>query len=116
MGSASNPDFMNGVPQLLILQLLSGEPMYGYQIVKTIKQRSQGELSVSEGSIYPLLHKLEEEGSLVSFRREVKGRERYYYELTSQGKEKLRELKEEWNSVVHGVQQVLGGDHEQPVF
>ena len=53
-----NPDFLNGVPELLILKLLSRRPMYGYQLVQAIRQATNGTLQFGEGRVYPILHRL----------------------------------------------------------
>src|SRR6185503_392475 len=55
----SNPDFLNGVPELLILKLLGQRPMHGYDLVEAIKTSSLMQLEFGEGCVYPLLHRLE---------------------------------------------------------
>ena len=107
MGS-SNPSFLNGVPELLILQLLAERPMYGYELVKTIQTRSREVFTFGEGCIYPILHHLEQTGLLVSERREVSGRSRNYYQLTARGRRRLSELTESWSQVAAGVAAILG--------
>ncbi len=69
----TNPDYLNGVPELLILRLLSRKPMHGYQIVQSMSVLSQGQLEFGEGCIYPLLHRLELDGALTSRRQSVAG-------------------------------------------
>ena len=54
----TNPDFLNGVPELLILSLLARRPMYGYELVQAIRQSTQGTLEFGEGCVYPVLHRL----------------------------------------------------------
>ena len=60
----TNPDFMNGIPELLILRLLTENEMYGYQIVQAIRDRSCGGLDFGEGCIYPILQRLQKQGDL----------------------------------------------------
>ena len=67
----TNPDFLNGVPELLILSLLARRPMYGYELVQAIRQSTQGTLEFGEGCVYPVLHRLEAEGLLGSKRETV---------------------------------------------
>ena len=55
----SNPNFMNGVPELLILRLLESAEMYGYEIVHAISERTESVIVVGEGVVYPVLHALE---------------------------------------------------------
>ncbi len=104
-GSAN---FINGVPVLLILSLLAKEEMYGYQIVRSIQSASRSQFNFAEGSIYPVLHALEEAKLVKSEARPANGRTRLYYSLTSQGGKKLAEITEEWKSVAKGVRSVLG--------
>ena len=57
--SKTNPAFLNGVPELLVLKLLSRKEMYGYEIVKAIQLQTKEQISFGEGCIYPYLHHLE---------------------------------------------------------
>lgn len=61
--------------------------MYGYEITQAVKTRTNGELALTFGALYPVLHKLEEEGLLVTQTEEVDGRLRKYYSLTPSGTE-----------------------------
>src|SRR2546429_628382 len=65
----TNPNFMNGVPELLILRLLQQEEMYGYEIVQAIRSRTDAVIAVGEGVVYPVLHGLERDGALRSRRK-----------------------------------------------
>ena len=60
---ATNPAFLNGVPELLILRLLAARPMYGYELVQGIRRATDGSLEFGEGCIYPILHRLESQGA-----------------------------------------------------
>jgi PadR family transcriptional regulator, regulatory protein PadR len=99
----TNPSFLNGVPELLVLRLLSCREMYGYQIVEEIQTQTGAALSFGEGCIYPYLHYLEAEKQVSSQRREVDGRNRNYYKLTARGWKRLEELTTEWKRVTTGV-------------
>ncbi len=107
----TNPSFLNGVPELLVLRLLARREMYGYQIVEEIRARTGQALAFGEGCIYPYLHYLEAEKQVSSRRREVEGRSRNYYKLTARGRKRLDELTTEWNRVTSGVALLLGGQH-----
>jgi PadR family transcriptional regulator PadR len=109
--SKTNPSFLNGVPELLVLRLLARRPMYGYEIVKEIQVQSRDALSFGEGCIYPYLHYLEAAKFVRSLRREVEGRSRNYYELTVRGKKRLAALEREWSRVTEAVAAVRGGQH-----
>jgi PadR family transcriptional regulator len=109
----TNPDFMNGLPELVVLELLSRRPMYGYEIVQAIKDQSQGGLEFGEGCIYPLLHKLEERGDLASRRLDVGGRSRVVYRVTPNGSKQRAAAMAQWAEVVASVGRILqGGKHE----
>lgn len=111
---ASNPDFLNGVPELIVLELLARRPMYGYELVQAIAAESGGVLSFGEGCIYPLLHKLEERGDLASRRMEVGGRSRVVYRVTPKGTKQFAQSAAQWSSVVLSVNRILqGGKHER---
>ncbi len=112
----SNPNFMNGVPELLILRLLQNQEMYGYEIVQSIRDRTAEVVAVGEGVVYPVLHALESDGALRSRRKTVNGRSRIYYSLTPAGTRRLAALSHTWSHLAAAVQTVLtGGQHAQPV-
>jgi len=107
----TNPNFLNGVPELVVLRLLSKQEMYGYEIVKAIQFQTKDSFSFGEGCIYPLLHYLEQTRSVSSRRKEVEGRSRYYYRLTPRGTKRLEELSKEWKQVATGVSLFMEARH-----
>lgn len=107
----SNPSFLNGIPELLVLQLLERREMYGYEVVKAIQVASREAFSFGEGSIYPVLHELEDRKLVKSRRAQVDGRTRLYYALTPAGRKHLNALSAEWSKVSEGVAAVLKGSH-----
>ena len=107
----TNPSFLNGVPELLVLRLLSDQEMYGYEIVEQIKTKTGETLSFGEGCIYPYLHYLEAQKQVSSQRREVDGRSRNYYKLTPRGRKRLEELTTEWKRVTSGVSTLMEGQY-----
>lgn len=107
----TNPSFLNGVPELLVLKLLSRREMYGYEIVKAIQEETRQTLSFGEGCIYPYLHYLEQEKLVAVRRREVEGRRRYYYRLTPRGRKRLEKVSSEWKRVTSGIALLLGAQH-----
>jgi PadR family transcriptional regulator PadR len=109
--SKTNPSFLNGVPELLLLKLLSRREMYGYQIVKAIQAQSHELLAFGEGCIYPYLHYLEAEKLVTSRRKEVEGRSRNYYQLTPRGRKRLEELSAQWGRVTEGISILMRGAH-----
>ena len=109
--SKSNPSFLNGVPELLVLQSLARREMYGYEIVRAIQTETREAFAFGEGCIYPYLHYLEKERLVSSRRQTVDGRNRNYYTLLPRGRKRLSELTEEWSRVAAGIGLVLGGQH-----
>jgi PadR family transcriptional regulator PadR len=107
--ATTNPSFMNGVPELLVLRLLRGREMYGYEIVQAIREETGEVVSIGEGVVYPVLHALERSGAITSERRPVGGRSRIYYSLSPKGASRLTELTELWSRITGAVQQVLAG-------
>jgi len=112
----TNPNFMNGVPELLILRLLEQGEMYGYEIVQAIRRRTGAVIAVGEGVVYPVLHGLEREGALTSRRRTVNGRSRIYYSVTKAGSHRLADLSEAWTSLAAAIRKVLTGEqHDEAI-
>lgn len=108
----TNPDFLNGVPELVVLELLARTPMYGYELVQAIANESGGTLAFGEGCIYPLLHKLEARGDLASRRLQVGGRSRVVYRITPKGTKQRAASLAQWSEVAAAIGRVLqGGKH-----
>ena len=110
----TNPPFMSGVPELLLLRLLQQHEMYGYELVRSIRQVTGEAISLGEGVIYPVLHSLERNGALKSKRRSVGGRTRVYYSLTAKGRRRLAQLTDEWRRVQGGITNALEGPGHAP--
>ena len=105
----SNPPFMSGVPELLLLRLLNEQEMYGYELVRSIRKVTNEAISLGEGVIYPVLHSLERNGSLKSKRKAVGGRTRVYYSLTKKGRDRLEKLQSDWQRIQGGISTALEG-------
>ena len=103
----SNPPFMSGVPELLLLRLLDNREMYGYELVRSIREVTSEAISLGEGVIYPVLHSLERNGSLKSRRKPVGGRTRVYYSVTKKGRERLETLQNDWQRIQTGITSAL---------
>lgn len=110
--AGDNNSFRRGVMSLVILSLLKREDMYGYQLVQETSDSSGGRLTTQEGSLYPVLYKLQEQG-FISDRRVKVGKRmtRVYYHLEPAGEEKLRELIADYEEVTQGVFQIIGEVH-----
>jgi PadR family transcriptional regulator PadR len=103
----TNPPFMSGVPELLLLRLLEQKEMYGYELVRSVRKVTCEAISLGEGVIYPVLHSLERSGSLKSKKKPVGGRTRVYYSLTAKGRRRLQKLSEDWRRIQGGVATAL---------
>ncbi len=98
-----------GTIPLVIMEILRSGEAYGYEIVKEIGRRSDGKLEFGQGTIYPLLYKLEEKGYVTSERKSLpNGRERRYYRLTDKGLKELETSKETWFETSALIGKVLG--------
>ena len=104
----TNPPFMSGVPELLLLQQLAQREMYGYELVKSIRLVTDEAITLGEGVIYPVLHTLERNGALKAKRKAVSGRTRVYYSLTAKGRKRLQRLQSEWERIQSGITAALG--------
>lgn len=102
--------FRRGVMSLVILSLLKREDMYGYQLVQETERSSGGRILTQEGSLYPVLYKLLDQG-LISDRRVLVGKRmtRVYYHLEPAGEQRLQELIHEYEEVTQGVFLIVRG-------
>ena len=97
-----------GVMSLVILALLKREDMYGYQLVQETEKQSGGRLTTQEGSLYPVLYKLLDQGYISDRKVQVgKRMTRVYYHIEPAGEEKLRELIREYEEMTQGVFQII---------
>jgi PadR family transcriptional regulator PadR len=97
-----------GTLPTLILETLANQPSHGYRIAQRIKERSQGVLDFKEGTLYPALHKLENEGSVESYEGVEKGRPRRYYRITKSGRGTLAKDRAEWRQLSRAMTTILG--------
>ena len=94
--------------RLLVLSLLAGEDMYGYQMIEELARRSNRTFEMKEGTLYPVLHGLEREGAVEAYRQEApSGRMRKYYRLTRKGRAQLKEEAEQWQTYARAVDAVV---------
>ena len=105
---AADNTFRRGVMSLVILALLKREDMYGYQLVQETEKQSGGRMTTQEGSLYPVLYKLLDQGFISDRKVQVgKRMTRVYYHLEPAGEEKLRELIQEYEEMTKGVFQII---------
>jgi transcriptional regulator len=97
-----------GTLPTLILDALVHEPSHGYRIAQRIKERSEGVLDFKEGTLYPALHKLENDGLVESRDGVEKGRPRRYYRITKSGRAVLAKDRAQWRQLSRAVTMILG--------
>ena len=102
-----NKELMKGSTAMLVLSVISGEDMYGYKIIKELEKRSENIFCLKEGTLYPILHALEDEGLVTSYWVDVENRKRKYYHITRKGKKMLKEKREEFKEYSSAVEKVL---------
>lgn len=101
------PDFLNGVPELIVLRLLTQKPMYGYELIQAIQIATGRSFAFGEGCIYPVLHRLEADGALHGRRETVQGRSRIVYRVTAKGRGRLEQSASAWKRSVEVIQAIL---------
>ena len=105
---AVDKSLVSGSTSMLILRLLSEKDMYGYEMIDTLREKSQNVFELRAGTLYPLLHSMEEKGFLESYEQEAVGKVRKYYHLTKSGKKQLHVKAEEWKEYSRAVVNVMG--------
>jgi DNA-binding PadR family transcriptional regulator len=95
---------------MLILKLLDGQDMYGYQMIEELERRSENIFTLKAGTLYPILHMLEQQGVVESYDQlSDNERPRKYYHITKRGREFFQEKKSEWMNYTSTVNKILGG-------
>jgi len=98
---------VSGSMSMLILRLLSEKDMYGYEMIDTLRKRSENIFELKAGTLYPLLHSMEDKNYLTCYEQEVSGKIRKYYHITKEGTKFLEKKQEEWNQYTKAVTNVL---------
>ena len=103
-----NKELLKGSTTVLILSLLNRKDMYGYEMIKEMEERSKNIFSFKEGTLYPILHSLENENYIEAYWDSSNGnRKRKYYKITDAGKRVLLEKEKEWKLFSSTVNNVL---------
>ena len=101
---------MAGSGTLLVLSLLEGSDMYGYQMIEELSRRSNDTFQMKEGTLYPILHGLEKDNLVTAREQETpEKRRRRYYRITAAGLRALEEKQAEWETYARAVTAVLAG-------
>lgn len=104
---AVDKSLISGSMTMLLLKLLSERDMYGYEMIEQLRSKSNNVFELKAGTLYPLLHNLEEKNLLVSYENEVLGKVRKYYSITKEGKKTLKSKEDEWKEYKQAVTNVL---------
>ena len=106
----SDKSSLTGGTAMLVLALLKGREMYGYQIIEELEKRSNQVFRLQEGTLYPLLHSLERDKLVTAREQETPGgRKRRYYHITAAGLRVLEEKREQWAVYSRAVTAILTG-------
>ena len=97
----------SGSIPILILKLLSEKDMYGYEMIETLRSRSMNVFEMKAGTLYPLLHGMEEQGFLTAYEKPAGGKTRKYYHLTQEGNKELQNRLKDWERYSEAMSRVL---------
>jgi len=100
-------DALKGNVDLLLLSALEDEPAHGYELVETLREQSEGEFDLAEGTVYPSLYRLERRGLVASGWENVVGRRRRVYRLTKSGRRALEKKRSEWRAFTRAMEAVV---------
>ena len=101
-------ELLKGNAAMLILSCLASKPLHGYGIVKELEARSEYYFQMKEGTLYPHLHRLEEDGLIEGYWEQQSGnRERRVYEITNKGRGELKRLQAEWQNFAIKMNKVV---------
>jgi PadR family transcriptional regulator len=100
-------DLVRGSLDLMVLSVLSGGKRYGYLIQKEVREASGARVELQAGTLYPLLHRLEDDGLVRSSWDDSTGRQRKWYELTAAGRKRLTAQAQEWADYAECIRQLL---------
>ncbi len=107
---AIDKSLLTGSTSMLVLKLLDGQDMYGYQMIEELARQSDHTFELKAGTLYPLLHSLEEKELIIAYEKdEETQRPRRYYQISHKGKKLLAEKQAEWTAYSGAVNRILWG-------
>jgi transcriptional regulator len=110
MGEDRGGEVIKGTLEMIVLEVLQREPMHGWGVTELIERRSDGLLSVNQGSLYPALYRLVARGWVSSeWRITENNRKARYYALTRSGRRQLASERAQWEKLSRGVNLILSG-------
>lgn len=115
MENSTSNEYVRGTLKTIVLNLLAEQGrMYGYEITQEVKERTVGAIALTFGALYPVLHKLEQEGLLTTESEAVDGRMRKYYTLTEEGSVMARTKTDDLERFIEAVKMLLSPRRENP--
>jgi DNA-binding PadR family transcriptional regulator len=100
-------EVLKGHLDLILLAALQPGPAYGYALIRDLREKTGGFLDLTEGTLYPVLHRLEDAGYLNSRTVTVQSRRRRLYSITPEGEDQLERLRRDWSEFSRGVENLL---------
>lgn len=111
--SVLNQQLKKGVLEILVLKIISDDDVYGYELIKKLEQQSGSYFKIKEGSLYPIMYRLEDKGFIESYRKELEGARkvpRKYYRITIEGKAALEGMIDSWVEFTDIATKMLKGE------
>ena len=104
-----------GVLEMVVLRLVSEKPAHGYELILRLRRSAGGQLAVREGTLYPILYRLEDDGFVESRWSEAQGKKvpRKYYAITAEGTCALSELEALWREICDAAGLIMEGDYDE---
>lgn len=103
-----NPEFPKSSAEIVILSFLAKHKMHGYELLKQIEAKSNGAFAYKEGTLYPILHRLEKQGAIEAHWEETtSARKRRFYQITRAGRKLLKERKSQWTAFRTAIDQLV---------
>jgi PadR family transcriptional regulator PadR len=111
MKSRYEQQMKKSVLDMMVLKLLESEPKYGYRIIQELKEKSEDTFLLKDGTLYPILYRLEDDGFVKSEWSEANGKQvpRKYYRITQAGKTELSDIQSVWSKILDGVTKIMEG-------
>lgn len=114
--SQNQDNFKRGTAELLVLHLLQKEDLYGYQITHSFEEKSGGDYTMLEGSLYPILYRLTELGYITDYTKLVgKRRTRRYYHIEDSGREYYKVILNEYLTIINSIDRILDREVDSDV-
>jgi PadR family transcriptional regulator PadR len=111
--AAAQRELSRGTVELAVLSLIREERRYGYDLLSSLANATGGFVGIKEGTLYPVLHRLEDGGYIeATWEAEGRGKPRKYYGITPAGLARFELLRTEWSRLANGMERLLNGDRQ----